>query len=329
MRHHSCCDKQRVKRGLWSPEEDEKLVDYVSNHGHGCWSSVPRRAGLQRCGRSCRLRWMNYLRPELKRGSFSSEEATIIIELHGILGNRWAQIARHLPGRTDNEVKNFWNSSVKKKLVSRDFHDHAMSNLPGLRHHLACLENPNCIEDDEGSFFLQASPNILSYNLPLYQDNQLYFPPATTPLPPTTWDILHRNTHLEILNHSDLGLDPFLSSHMPAIMFGEQLHQMDPNSSVGSFELDNISIADLNSEIMFSPNTYPEVVAATLTPHEMGRDSNLRHSTVTNFSSMSLLTGISDHNECALIRKTSMDHSLINGEVMPQLSSCGFAYTSS
>lgn len=116
MGRHSCCQKQKLRKGLWSPEEDEKLICHITKYGHGCWSSVPKQAGLQRCGKSCRLRWINYLRPDLKRGTFSAMEEKLIIELHAILGNRWSQIASHLPGRTDNEIKNFWNSCIKKKL---------------------------------------------------------------------------------------------------------------------------------------------------------------------------------------------------------------------
>ncbi|MED6160005.1 hypothetical protein PIB30_047498 [Stylosanthes scabra] len=119
MGRHSCCYKQKLRKGLWSPEEDEKLLNYITNHGHGCWSSVPKLAGLQRCGKSCRLRWINYLRPDLKRGAFSQEEEDLIIELHAVLGNRWSQIAAKLPGRTDNEIKNLWNSCLKKKLRQR------------------------------------------------------------------------------------------------------------------------------------------------------------------------------------------------------------------
>ncbi|GMG99817.1 hypothetical protein Nepgr_001657 [Nepenthes gracilis] len=116
MRRHSCCYKQKLRKGLWSPEEDEKLFRHITLYGHGCWSSVPKLAGLQRCGKSCRLRWINYLRPDLKRGAFSREEEDQIIELHAVLGNRWSQIAAQLPGRTDNEIKNLWNSCLKKKL---------------------------------------------------------------------------------------------------------------------------------------------------------------------------------------------------------------------
>ncbi|KAI3461098.1 hypothetical protein Pfo_017761 [Paulownia fortunei] len=106
----------KLRKGLWSPEEDDKLMNYMLTNGQGCWSDVARNAGLQRCGKSCRLRWINYLRPDLKRGAFSPQEEELIIHLHSLLGNRWSQIAARLPGRTDNEIKNFWNSTIKKRL---------------------------------------------------------------------------------------------------------------------------------------------------------------------------------------------------------------------
>ncbi|KAH9604100.1 hypothetical protein KSS87_010440 [Heliosperma pusillum] len=113
-----CCDKQGMKKGPWSSEEDELLMNYVNEHGHGNWRSLPKNAGLQRCGKSCRLRWTNYLRPDIKRGPFTAEEEKLVMQLHAILGNRWAAIAAQLPGRTDNEIKNLWNTHLKKRLVS-------------------------------------------------------------------------------------------------------------------------------------------------------------------------------------------------------------------
>ncbi|CAD6341323.1 unnamed protein product [Miscanthus lutarioriparius] len=112
------CQKPKVqyRKGLWSPEEDEKLRDYILRYGHGCWSALPLKAGLQRNGKSCRLRWINYLKPGLKHGMFSREEEETVMSLHAKLGNKWSQIARHLPGRTDNEVKNYWNSYLKKRV---------------------------------------------------------------------------------------------------------------------------------------------------------------------------------------------------------------------
>ncbi|XP_051197202.1 uncharacterized protein [Lolium perenne] len=113
------CDKPKMnyRKGLWSPEEDQRLRDYILKHGLGCWSAVPSKAGLQRNGKSCRLRWINYLRPGLKRGMFSQEEEDVVINLQAKLGNKWSQIAMHLPGRTDNEVKNYWNSYLKKRVM--------------------------------------------------------------------------------------------------------------------------------------------------------------------------------------------------------------------
>ncbi|XP_061349370.1 transcription factor MYB102-like [Gastrolobium bilobum] len=112
-----CCEKNGLKKGPWTPEEDQKLIDYIQKHGYGTWRTLPKNAGLQRCGKSCRLRWTNYLRPDIKRGRFSFEEEETIIQLHSILGNKWSAIASRLPGRTDNEIKNYWNTHIRKRLI--------------------------------------------------------------------------------------------------------------------------------------------------------------------------------------------------------------------
>ncbi|PAN38532.1 hypothetical protein PAHAL_7G178300 [Panicum hallii] len=117
MGRSPCCEKEGLKKGPWTPEEDQKLLAYIEQHGHGCWRSLPAKAGLQRCGKSCRLRWTNYLRPDIKRGKFSLQEEQTIIQLHALLGNRWSAIATHLPKRTDNEIKNYWNTHLKKRLA--------------------------------------------------------------------------------------------------------------------------------------------------------------------------------------------------------------------
>ncbi|KAM7525155.1 hypothetical protein LguiA_015057 [Lonicera macranthoides] len=113
-----CCDnKNGLKKGPWTPEEDQKLLHYIQKHGYGNWRTLPKNAGLERCGKSCRLRWTNYLRPDIKRGRFSPEEEDTIIHLHSVLGNKWSAIAARLPGRTDNEIKNYWNTHIRKKLL--------------------------------------------------------------------------------------------------------------------------------------------------------------------------------------------------------------------
>ncbi|KAI3736225.1 hypothetical protein L6452_15763 [Arctium lappa] len=112
-----CCDKNGLKKGPWTQEEDLKLLEYIQVHGPGNWRTLPKNAGLQRCGKSCRLRWTNYLRPDIKRGRFSFEEEETIIQLHSVMGNKWSSIAARLPGRTDNEIKNYWNTHIRKRLL--------------------------------------------------------------------------------------------------------------------------------------------------------------------------------------------------------------------
>ncbi|KAF6148256.1 hypothetical protein GIB67_012031 [Kingdonia uniflora] len=130
-----CCDKENVKKGPWTPDEDILLVSYIEEHGPGNWRSVPVKTGLLRCSKSCRLRWTNYLRPGIKRGDFSAHEETTIIQLQAVLGNKWAAIASYLPERTDNDIKNFWNTHLKKKL----------------KHEIGAFQNDGCSSSSQPS----------------------------------------------------------------------------------------------------------------------------------------------------------------------------------
>ncbi|KAI7739986.1 hypothetical protein M8C21_004401 [Ambrosia artemisiifolia] len=106
---------QDVRRGAWTLEEDNILIQYINCHGEGRWNLLAKSAGLKRTGKSCRLRWLNYLKPDTKRGNLTPQEQLVILQLHSKLGNRWSKIARHLPGRTDNEIKNYWRTRVQKQ----------------------------------------------------------------------------------------------------------------------------------------------------------------------------------------------------------------------
>nr|AHY20034.1 R2R3MYB transcription factor 3 [Tulipa fosteriana] len=107
-----------LRRGAWTQAEDDLLRRCLEKHGSLRWCHVARMAGLNRCRKSCRLRWLNYLDPRLKRGIFEEDEKDLIVRLHKLLGNRWSLIAGRVPGRTANDVKNHWNSRLNKKLVT-------------------------------------------------------------------------------------------------------------------------------------------------------------------------------------------------------------------
>ncbi|KAK8502942.1 hypothetical protein V6N13_100241 [Hibiscus sabdariffa] len=170
-----CCDDKDLKKGPWDPEEDEILINYINKHGHGSWRSLPKLAGLRRCGKSCRLRWTNYLRPDIKRGPFTVDEEKLVIQLHAILGNRWAAIASQLPGRTDNEIKNLWNTHLKKRLLRMGLNPLTHEPLtacgptassPGARH-MAQWESARLEAEarlSKGSLFFNPPPPLVKPN---------------------------------------------------------------------------------------------------------------------------------------------------------------------
>ncbi|KAK7267784.1 hypothetical protein RIF29_20463 [Crotalaria pallida] len=103
-----------LRKGSWLQEEDEQLTRFVARLGERRWDDLAKVSGLRRSGKSCRLRWKNYLRPNLKHGPFSVEEQQLIVQLQQLWGNKWSRIACRLPGRTDNEIKNYWRTHKRK-----------------------------------------------------------------------------------------------------------------------------------------------------------------------------------------------------------------------
>ncbi|KAL3692297.1 hypothetical protein R1sor_005948 [Riccia sorocarpa] len=165
------------KKGPWSQEEDGKLKAFIDQHGTGGnWITLPSKAGLKRCGKSCRLRWINYLRPDIKHGNFTEEEETTIYQLHSQIGSRWSLIAARLPGRTDNDIKNYWNTRLKKKLLDSgsvlgfwQLHPYPM---PGDIYGRLGLQDQRLRFEDRESLLHGQYPSY--YNI--YQQQQPYLP---------------------------------------------------------------------------------------------------------------------------------------------------------
>ncbi|XP_016436111.2 transcription factor MYB102-like [Nicotiana tabacum] len=208
-----CCDKNGLKKGPWTTEEDQKLIDYIKKHGSGNWRTLPKNAGLQRCGKSCRLRWTNYLRPDIKRGKFSFEEEETIIHLHSILGNKWSAIAGRLPGRTDNEIKNYWNTHIRKKLLRM--------GIDPLTH------SPRLDLLDFSSIFNPSLYNSSQVNLSRLLGVQTLVNPEILKLATSLFSSHHQNQNQNFLLPSDFQENQLFNSH-----FQNQLSQFVQSSQI-------------------------------------------------------------------------------------------------
>ncbi|KAF8026239.1 hypothetical protein BT93_F2901 [Corymbia citriodora subsp. variegata] len=247
-----------LKKGPWTAVEDAVLIEHVKKNGEGNWNSVRKSTGLARCGKSCRLRWTNHLRPNLKKGSFTPEEERLILKLHAQLGNKWARMAAQLPGRTDNEIKNYWNTRIKQRIrqgLPLCPHDIAPEHLPSpsvLRSMeprsnahtpIQILTPPRPTSQDlpqtPGSMLL--SPQYTQHSIKSSLNNCLYYPSPSLACPASTFT----NTHITpVLASSPLRLKgsyrnttdfslPFLpislgSSLLPSVPAPTQLPNMVP-----------------------------------------------------------------------------------------------------
>ncbi|KAE8673159.1 Transcription factor MYB90 [Hibiscus syriacus] len=160
-----------VTKGTWTEEEDTLLKKCIRKHGEGKWHQVPSKAGLNRCRKSCRLRWLNYLNPNINKGAFAADEVDLIIRLHNLLGNRWSLIAGRLPGRTANDVKNYWNSHLLKNKVDASSNSNPLNPLKSItrvfrpRPHILSRNNFPIILDENKKNNAAAAATPASYNI--------------------------------------------------------------------------------------------------------------------------------------------------------------------
>ncbi|KAK6134758.1 hypothetical protein DH2020_031492 [Rehmannia glutinosa] len=224
-------DSNGMKKGAWSEEEDNKLRAFIQRYGHWNWTLLPKYAGLSRCGKSCRLRWVNYLKPGVKRGNFSKQEEDLVIELHAQLGNKWSAIAAKLPGRTDNEIKNFWHTRVEKRRHKKNpesnkiiGHTNGASSSKG--HQMLEKETHSEIETTQNE-----SASLDGPTLSVVTNNPLVLP-VTEPGPVDSWlDSFLADT---AYNYQNDDIFPPLSEDNN-FFYSEALHYSELSSSDSSY----------------------------------------------------------------------------------------------
>ncbi|XP_055822211.1 transcription factor MYB92-like [Solanum dulcamara] len=280
MGRYPCCKvDEDLKKGPWTPDEDEKLMDYITKNGHTNWQLIPKKAGLNRCGKSCRLRWTNYLRPDIKRGAFSIEEEEIIINLHSLLGNKWSTIATHLPGRTDNEIKNFYNTHLRKKLLRLGIDPRTHKPISDLNF-LINLSHQFTSKHNINHHLMNNNNNPLAYALrvqarvtelaKIQQLLQVLFAPINTNNPLSTNfatssshvitnNVATNTQFLDSLLVNSCGTIPNLDNSTSCISNSSELsnYQSELNSKVDNFE----GLSNSSSKKHLDYNSFPSLIA--------------------------------------------------------------------
>ncbi|KAI9094243.1 hypothetical protein K1719_026825 [Acacia pycnantha] len=244
--------EQNMKKGPWTAAEDAILEEYVNKYGEGNWNSVQKNCGLRRCGKSCRLRWANHLRPNLKKGAFSQEEEHIIVQLHAKLGNKWARMASLLPGRTDNEIKNFWNTRTKRRQRSGlPIYPAELEEEASVHHLHQNQQYHNALPPHQSSFSfssLLSSPSNTPHNL----NGHLYSSDDSDPTYDMGLPLLPTAVSLNGFNYSGGGKMTEISSTLseaPPSSYstgGGDFHGLMGGSTIGPGRVDYHEVAPLS-----------------------------------------------------------------------------------
>ncbi|KAE8688010.1 MYB108 protein [Hibiscus syriacus] len=243
-------EDSELRRGPWTLEEDTLLTHYIARHGEGRWNMLAKCAGLKRTGKSCRLRWLNYLKPDIKRGNLTPQEQLLILELHSKWGNKWSKIAQHLPGRTDNEIKNYWRTRVQKQARQLNIESNSKRFLDAVR----CFWMPRLLQKVEQT----SSSSSTKTSVPCQLSDRTVpslptFPPLANQTPDSSIITTEQTIYLpDFTNFSDQTEIPQHQTTPNIYNYNNQTleqsyYNIENSSSTAGYEMEGLSFASMST----------------------------------------------------------------------------------